>query len=343
VAKRRFRTVEAPPEEVLTPEQRRTRRRRDRELRRKGKRPPTGRTSRSRRVLLLSVPVVVIVAVVLLLVFTNFFQTPCLKLQPIPSSSGLPAFPLHNTTDFTGTWCPPGASPVQVVFPYLRINIEGQSVGIPPTQSATSTTPDFPSIGRNASYPGNYACDLPLYTRPPLPAQGFPNGVIYLVSPWPYVYNLSAFFYVWQQSFSGVYVNTSYSNQPIVYQTNELLGFTADATHRVELFVDGAPSSAGPSLELNTLDYATGPQPQCLSELYGTGHTILLEYVSTSSTAVALQPPPAGLVTAGPNPMGYLVSLGGPLQKVGNAPASATDRAHAAFAGLAWLALKGAP
>ncbi|HYK93101.1 MAG TPA: hypothetical protein VEY07_03550, partial [Thermoplasmata archaeon] len=149
------------------------------------------------------------------------------------------------------------------------------------------------------------------------------------------------FFYVWQQSFTGVFVNTSHPNQPIVYQSNELLGFTADATHKVELFVDGSPSTAGPSLELNTLDYESNPYPTCIGEVYGTGHVVLLEYVSITPAVRGAGLHPALLDSAPPPAMTYLVSLGGPLQKVGDSAAASTDQAHAEFAALHWLSMRG--
>lgn len=341
MAKRRFRAGEDAPLEDLTPEQRRARRRRDRELLRRGKKPPTGTRSPWRRVALLGIPAGVIVAVVLVLLFSNIFTTPCIEFTSIPASSGLPAFPPHNTTDFSQSWCPPGVTFVVHIHPYVKINIEGQAVGIPPTQAATPQTPDYPSIGRNSSYPGNYECDLPLHTHPPDAGVGFPDGVLHIESPWPYAYNLSTFFYIWQQSFSSVYVNSSHASQPIVYQSNELLGFTADATHKVELFVDGQPSSAGPSLVLNTLDYAPNPYPSCIGEVYGTGHVILLEYVQISPAVRAGALHPATLTTAGPSALPYLASLGGPLEKASNAPAESTTLAHAQFAALGWLALRG--
>ncbi len=337
MAKRRFRGQEPAPVEDLTPEQRRERRRRDRELIKKGKKPPTGGASQRRRILLLSVVAIVIVAVILLITFGGFFKPPCITFQPIPESSGLPAFPPHNTTDFSTTWCPSGVALEMHVHPYLQINIEGQSVGIPPTSSQAVNPP---AIGSNSSYPGGYTCDLPIHTHPPDALAGYPDGVLHIESPWPYIYNLSTFFYVWQQSFSSVYVNTSHPSQPIVYQPNDLLGFTADANHKVELFVDGQASTAGPGLELNTLDYAASPYPSCLEAAYGTGHVIVLEYVSISPAVLGSGLHPATLATAGPNPAPYLASLGGPLEKVGDGPAVSSDRAHAELAALPWLTLR---
>ncbi|MCI4336744.1 MAG: hypothetical protein L3K17_06070 [Thermoplasmata archaeon] len=341
MSKRRFREDAETPAESQTPEERRAQRRKDRALGQKGKKPKSGPTSAWRRAALLGIPAVVIVAVVVVLVFGNLFSTPCITLQPIPPSSGVPGFPPHTTSDFSQTWCPSGVSLVMEVFPYIQININGHSVGIPPTQAASSATPDYPSIGRNTSYPGNYACNLPVATHPPLASQGYPDGIIYLASPWPYIYTLSTFFQVWAGSFSSVNVNASYAAQPIVYQTNDLLGFTSDATHKITLFVDGQVSSAGPSLALDTLDYGPNPYPACMSQKYGTGHIIVLSYSLITPAVRGSGLHPATLSTApGVDPMVYLTSLGGVLEKVGNAAGQETDRAHAMFAGLSWLVLR---
>lgn len=340
MAKRRFQRTEEAPAETLTPEERRARARRERTARKKGKTAKGGPASRWRPVLILGVPAAVIVAVVLVLVFGNLFSTPCLTLQPIPPSSGVPAFPAHTTTDFSTTWCPSGVNLVEESFPYLQININGHSVPLPPTQAATSSTPDYPSIGRNSSYPGNYVCNLPIATHPPL-APDYPDGTIYIASPWAYIYNLSTFFDVWAGSFSSVDVNASYSSQPIVYQPNDLLGFSSDATHRITLFVDGQVSTAGPSLELNTLDHGPNPYPTCLGEKYGTGHVIVLSYSTITPAVVGAGPRPiAGESALGVNPELYLTSLGGPLQKIGDAAGQATDAAHAGVATLSWLVLR---
>ena len=340
MAKRRFRSAPEEPVEELTPEQRRDRRRRERELVRKGKKPPTGTRSPWRRALLLGIPVAVIAVIVGIFLFTTVFQTPCITFSPIPAGSGVPNFPAHSTTDFTGTWCPAQASTVYRVVPYLTISINGASVGIPPTTAATATHPDWPSIGRNSSYPGNYACNLPIYTLPPQTSAGMPDGAIVLSSPWNYNYNLSNFFQVWSESFSSVSVNSSYPNQPIVYQTGDLLGFTSDTTHRIALFVDGTQSAAGPNLVLNTLDYAPNPYPSCLGTKYGTGHVILLSYSSVSAAALGEVRGNTGLSTASPSPLPYLASFGGLLEKVGDVAAQATEQAHLEFAGLGWLSMR---
>jgi len=341
VAKRRFRASPEPAPEALSAEERRNRRRRDRELIRRGKKPPTGRSSGPwRRVLLIGVPTVVIVAVVAVLLFSNLLQAPCINFEGIPEESGPVDFPLHNTTDFTGTWCPSDVTNVEQIYPLLKISIEGQSVGIPPTQAATAQNPDWPSIGRNSSYPGGYACVLPIATHPPDASGGYPDGIIEIASPWPYSYNLSDFFHVWSTSFSSVSVNSSAPSQPIIYQPGDLLGYTADASHSIGLFVDGRPSSAGPGLVLNTLDYASGVYPSCLAKKYGTGHTILLSYTAVAPSARGAGLHPATLSTAGADPAIYEAGFGGTLQKVVDAPAKASDAQRDAALALGWLTLR---
>lgn len=305
MAKRKFRREPESEEdderkrESLTPEERRAQRKRDRQ--RQKAQGSADRTKRPtwRRVAIVGIPVGVIVAiVVVLIVFSgSLFAPPCLSFGPIPASSGVPAFPAHNTTDFSSTWCPT-ATPLFQVYPRIVITISGTAVNLPT------------AIGRNSSYPNHYQCNLPMFTQTTA-VGGLPINTLYIVSPWTFTYNLSTFFTVWSESYSGAFVNTSHPNQPIVYQPNDLLGFTADATHSVDLFVDGAPSSSGPSLELNTLDHEANPYPRCLGEKYGTGHTITLSY-SSKAPGTARPLPGAGLLLTATVPVGVGHSVVGP-------------------------------
>ena len=229
------------------------------------------------------------------------------ELDPVPPAHarprrriGDPGVPPHNTTDFGNTWCPNGVNVVLDSYPYLTISIGGTTVSLPT------------SIGRNSTYPGGQACDLPVETQPA--SSGNPAGTVDIVSPWAFAYNLSTFFTVWSQSYANVYVNSSHASQPIVYQPNDLLGFTSDASHSVRLFVDGSPSSAGPSLGIDTLDYGPNPYPSCIGQKYGTGHHILLTYsgatagsagakviaptLATGPAVLGLGPPPLRLPDA---------------------------------------------
>jgi hypothetical protein len=270
VAKRRVSSATAEEEPAArTPDERRRQRKKDRAAKKSGKGGPT---SNWRRAAYIGVPVAVVVAVVVVLVTLNANAIPCLQLSPVPvGASGVPSFPPHNTTNFGSTWCPNGVNVVLYSYPYLTVTIGSTTVSIPS------------AIGRNSSYPGGTTCDLPLVTRPA--AAGYPSGTIYVESPWAFDYNLSTFFTIWSQSYATAFVNSSHPSQAIVYQSNELLGFMADSTHSIRLFVDGSPSSAGPALGIDTLDYGPNPYPSCLGEKYGTGHHILLTYSTPSAGA----------------------------------------------------------
>lgn len=320
MAKRRFRPREEDrPVQELTPAERRALRKREKEggkgTQAKGLGTPW------RRAAMVGIPTAVIVAVVALLLLNPFHTAPpCLSLQDSPS--GMPAFPAKGTTDFTGTWCPQNAPTVLVVHPSLKILIEGQTAQIPT------------NVGRNTNFTG-YECDLPITTQTSLA-----TGVLQIASPWPYIYNLSAFFYVWSQSAAGAYVNASHPSQPITYQSNNLLGFTTDPGHVITLFVDNQPSSAGPSLDLDTLPYLNDQYPTCLGTIYGTGHTIVLSYHSTHSAAIARGSAVPTLSTAPADP-GLAARLwDSPMPQFGlGAPErAAVDQAHAAS--LAWFILR---
>lgn len=272
---------------------------------------------------MVGIPTVVIVAAVALLILNPFHTAPpCLGLQPIPASSGVPNFPAKGTTDFSGTWCPQSAPVVLVVHPSIKILIEGQTAQIPS------------NVGRNSNYTG-YECDLPISTTTTLA----PN-VVQISSPWPYEYNLSTFFAVWSESAAGAYVNASHPSQPISYQANSLLGFTTDPGHQITLFVDNQPSSAGPTLNLDTLPYLNDQYPSCLGTIYGTGHTIVLSYHATSSTAVIRAPPAPTLDTA-PSDAGRAdPTLGGPMPDFALSAPQRDAFAHAHAASLAWCVLR---
>jgi hypothetical protein len=291
VAKRRLKSTDPDSEEKAptSAEERRAERKRDRRRREaQGKGGERLGRPKVRRALVLGIPAGVVVVAVVILVFFNPFKAPCLVFQSIPTQSGLPAYPSHNaSTDLTTSWCPPGVSDAEVDRPYVQIEIDHQFVGLPD------------SIGRNSSYTFQaqpYNCNLPINTQPPNPPSD-PDGTINIVSPWPYSYTLADFFSVWSQSYSGVAVNSTKPSQPITYTTTDLLGFSADATHSVTLFVDNQVSNAGPSLELNTLPYTSDAYPSCINTVYGSGHTILLTYATKTAVATSELTPAATLST----------------------------------------------
>jgi len=271
VSKRRFRDSEEKksPEEV-SPEERRAIRKRDRAKESKGRRLKPPRAGWRRAVVPgVVVGAVAVVIAILVLGAGTWFQTPCLALTPIPVQSGLPAFPPSNTTDFSTTWCPT-ATAIVVAHPLLRVVVGSGTVVLPP------------SIGRSTNFTGR-ECDLPVYTRPDV--SGYPNGMIYIASPWAYQYTLGDFFEIWQDSYLSAHVNATYNSRTIDYTATELLGLKADATHTITLFVDNQVNHDGPNLTLNTLDNLGGTIPSCLQSKYGTGHVISLVFKSGTAGA----------------------------------------------------------
>ncbi|MCI4345523.1 MAG: hypothetical protein L3K07_02030 [Thermoplasmata archaeon] len=336
MAKRRLKSSAHESEEKAptTIEDRRAERKRDRRRREaQGKGADIAGRPRVRRALMLGIPAGIVVVAVVVLVFFNPFRAPCLVFQSIPTQSGIPAFPSHNTTtDLTTSWCPPSVSAAEVIRPYLQIEIQHQFVGLPS------------SIGRNSTYSFGghpYTCELPLSTQAPNPPSN-PDGTINIVSPWAYSYTLSDFFQVWSQSYSGVAVNATKPSQPITYTPTDLLGFSSDATHRITLFVDNQVSSAGPDLELNRLPYTNDAYPSCINTVYGSGHTILLTYASLNAVAFSeLRPAVTLSTTTNGLPLAALLfytSLPHPAVQL---HLLATE--HAATAGsLGWLAARAA-
>jgi hypothetical protein len=268
VSKRRISSTEderAP--EDLTPEERREQRRREKAQAKSGKHRQGGFGSPLRRGLLLGIPTAVVVVVVLLVFFNPFnIPSPCLTL----SQPTAPYYPAGGTTNFGQSWCPQGNPTIAfAIQPKLLVVVNGTSVGLPP------------GIGVNRSY-GSYTCTLPVST--PTTPGVLPAGVFLISSPWSYQYSLNWFFEDWQLTFHTVAVGKAPS-QPIIYTSSDLLGFTASPTHAITLFVDGHLSTAGPGLGLSTLDYSPGPFPSCITNDYGTGHTIVLTYGSSNPGA----------------------------------------------------------
>ena len=313
---------EAAPQVSRTPEERRRARKKERAAKKSGK---TGKAGPWRRAAYVGVPALIVVAVaVILITLTNANSIPCLQLTPVPvGSSGTPAFPPHNTTNFANTWCPGGVTTAVATFPFLTISIGSTSVSLPS------------SIGRNSSYPGGVACDLPVLTRPPV--TGYPAGTVYVESPWAFDYNLSTFFSIWSLSYANVFVNASHASQPIVYSANDLLGFSSDSTHGVHQFVDGSPSTAGPALGIVTLDYGPHPYPSCLGEKYGTGHRILLTYGAPSAGAAG-SPLRSPILATGPaDPGANSLLYDSPMPHLGFGARERSDLAQLSSASLGWL------
>lgn len=156
------------------------------------------------------------------------------------------------------------------VHPYLQIVIDGQNIVIPADIGLTNQ------------------CEEPTHTHDS-------SGIIHVEgSNVDTQYTLGGFFQVWSETYHSVTVNGEV--RPIVFNSTDILGFKADATHKVVLLVDGKPSSEYGSLVLNSLDYcsaaSTGPpcSPTAVGDPtyggapypFGTGHTIVIEYTTMS-------------------------------------------------------------
>lgn len=322
VAKRRSL---APSDDAEEP--RRGRSAEDRKRAARSKKPKDGPLWR--RALIPAGVVVAIIVVVLVVIWGtgNLFAPPCLALQPIPATSGTPAFPNATTTDFSRTWCPDDTS-VLVSYPSVQITVNGQSVGLPD------------SIGRSSNFT-DYTCDLPIETQSS--AAGLGSNIVEISSPWPYEYTLGDLFAVWADSYTTAKVNASYTTSTIDYTSSQLLGLPIDAAHVVTLFVDNQPNSAGPSLDLSTTSYLSDVYPTCIGTVYGTGHTILIQYKSASGTSAGIGQRGPVLETAGTS--GALVGLeyDSPLPRVTQTAEGSASFDQAKDASFAWLAIRLSP
>ncbi|TLY04256.1 MAG: hypothetical protein E6K95_02750 [Thaumarchaeota archaeon] len=167
------------------------------------------------------------------------------------------------------------------VHPYLRIVIDGQNITIPAAIGIVN--PQYQNgIARGGT------CFEPLHTHDA-------TGIIHVESAGNTNYTLSEFFQIWNDTYHSITLGGV--NHPVVFSNTDILGFRADSTHRIVLLVDGQPSSEYQSLVLSKLDYCSSAGqsiPPCyptaggdpayggIAYPYGTGHTIVIEYLSTS-------------------------------------------------------------
>ena len=166
------------------------------------------------------------------------------------------------------------------IHPWLRIWIDGAN-------PSNITIPAAIGI-RNPVFQGGFAaggqnsCFEPLHTHDS-------SGIIHVESPDTTTqYSLGDFFQIWNETYGTI--NISGSSLPIIFTSNDILGYKTDQTHTLSLLVDGSNSTAYQNLVLNTYDYCnaqtTGPpcspsaviNPYPPSYPYGTLHTILIYY-----------------------------------------------------------------
>jgi len=170
------------------------------------------------------------------------------------------------------------------IHPYLQIVIDGQTVTIPAAVGIA-----------NPIYQGSVvtsgSCYEPMHTHDA-------SGIIHIElaqSDANDNFTLSDFFKVWSWTPGSVSFNGT--SHPIVFTSTDILGYQADATHKVVMLVDGKPSTLYQNLPLEKYDYcdSTTSAPPCAPTAgastplwsggnnypYGTLHTIVIEYVST--------------------------------------------------------------
>lgn len=156
------------------------------------------------------------------------------------------------------------------IHPYIRIVINGQNITIPANIGIVQT--------------GGSTCFQPVHTHDA-------SGIIHIESPTNVNYTLADFFKIWNSTYHTISINGV--EHPIVFNSTDILGFKADSQHKVILIVDGKQSSLYERLVLNTLNFCSASNsniPPCyptagepyyggMQYPYGSGHTIVIEYI----------------------------------------------------------------
>ncbi len=188
-------------------------------------------------------------------------------------SSGSASFPFP---------CASGESTNLHVHVWLRITINPGTANISVSIPTAVGILD-PQISNGIASGGS--CFEPMHTHDA-------SGIIHVESPSTSTqYTLDNFFQIWKVTYSTVDVNGA--NEPVVFNSSDILGYRTDTTHRIWLLVDGNNSTDYGSLVLNQLDYCSialqGTRP-CSPTAggdpyyggrpypYGTGHTIVIYY-----------------------------------------------------------------
>ena len=166
--------------------------------------------------------------------------------------------------------CSGEQSLVMHVHPWLRIVIGNQNITIPADVGAISS------------------CEEPVHTHDS-------SGIIHIESSTYSNFTLGEFFQIWAATYAYATINNT--KAPIVFNSTDILGLKAVQSHSVVLLVDGQRSNAYGSLVLNSLDYCNASNSASASSPcyataqgnpyysgssgydYGTGHTIVIEYV----------------------------------------------------------------
>ena len=168
------------------------------------------------------------------------------------------------------------------IHPWLRITINPGTGNISVVIPAAVGILD-PQISSGVASGGS--CFEPLHTHDT-------SGVIHVESQSTSTnYTLDNFFQIWKVTYGTVSVNGV--NQPVVFNSSDILGYRTDTTHRIWLIVDGHNVTDYGSLLLNQLDYCSAavassfpcgrtaggdPYYGGAAYPYGTGHTIVIYY-----------------------------------------------------------------
>jgi hypothetical protein len=172
--------------------------------------------------------------------------------------------------------CSSGESWIHV-HPYLSISIEGTNVAVPAQIGFLNQCPSGLELMHTHDASGIIHIELS-QTDAPTGAN----------------YTLGDFFRVWSATFPTVTINGT--THPVVFTNTDIFGYTADATHKVVVLVDGKPVSNGVGVPLEQLDYCNSTNanvPPCYPTAggnplwgggsnypYGTDHTVVIEYVT---------------------------------------------------------------
>jgi hypothetical protein len=170
------------------------------------------------------------------------------------------------------------------MHPYLVIDIKGTNV----------TVPEGVGILQGQT------CFEPIHTHD---SSGLLHIELSQTDAQGHNYTLADFFSIWAYTAKADSTKAPALNGaalPVEFSSTDIFGFKTNSTYQVTLLVDGKPSTAGPSLNLEQLDYcstantglpccptdcssSTGPAADPLwdgtsSYPFGTGHTIVIEY-----------------------------------------------------------------
>ncbi|HEY6283316.1 MAG TPA: hypothetical protein VIW22_05260 [Nitrososphaerales archaeon] len=124
------------------------------------------------------------------------------------------------------------------IHPYLQIWVDGKNVSIPGNIGITESV----------------SCLEPIHTHDS-------SGILHVELSQAEAnrnWTLGNFFSIWKYTCNlqpAQCPTVNGTSRPVVFDQSNILGFTADSTHHVTLLVNGVPSAAGASLNLEQYDY----------------------------------------------------------------------------------------